>query len=102
VALPAVDVDGDELAGGPGEGGLFDLGKDPPDRCGLPGPRGASEDGVSRSAPPEGRVDEVREFLQLGVAVVEVLGEVGVIEDFDIPDEGVIVMVSHRSLWGRG
>jgi len=68
----------------------------------FPVPGGASEDGVSRSAPPEGRVDEVREFLQLGVAVVEVLGEVGVIEDVDIPDEGVIVMVSHRSLWGRG
>jgi len=57
VVLPAVDVDRDNLPGG-----LLNPGKDPPDRCGLPGPQGAAEDGISRN-PPEGGIDEEGTFL---------------------------------------
>ena len=97
MVLPAVDVDRDDLPGG-----LLDPGKDRADGGGLPGSRGAAEDGISRGSPPEGGVDEEGKFPGLGIAVGEVFGEVGGIEDIDIPKESLVVAkrMTHRVTWG--
>jgi len=58
VVLPAVDVDRGNLPSG-----LLNLGKDRADGGGLPGPRGAAEDGASCAPIPEGRLEEEGEFL---------------------------------------
>ena len=58
VVLPAVDVDRGNLPGG-----LLNLGKDRADGGGLPGPRGAAEDGGEIAPIPEGRLEEDGKFL---------------------------------------
>ena len=92
VVLPAVDVDRDELPGEFGEG--------PADGGGLPGPRRPAEDGV----PGAGALEEEGEFLDLGVAVVEVVGHVGEVKDVGIPEEGLVgaEKAFHRRDWRRG
>jgi len=95
MVLPAVDVDRDDLPGG-----LLNPGKDRADGGGLPGSRGATEDGISRGSPPEGGVDEEGEFLASRWARWS--GEAGGIEDADIPKESLVVAqrMMHRVTWG--
>jgi hypothetical protein len=81
--LPAVDVGRDDPAGL-----LGDRGKDPADGGGLSGPGGTAEDCASRAPAPEGRPDEIGKFPDLGVAVVEVLGDKRELEDVRISERG--------------
>ena len=85
VVLPAVDVDRDDPLG------LFgDLAEDPADGGGLPGPRRAAEDGGESAPAPEGRADKEGEFPDLGVAVVELVGDERELEDVRISEEGLV------------
>ncbi len=94
MVLPAVDVDRDELSGEFEEG--------PADGGGLPGPWRPAENGV----PGAGALEEEGEFLELGVAVVEVAGHVGEVEDVGISEEGLVAAekrrMRHRRIWRGG
>jgi len=84
--LLAVDVDrGDLLCR------LLDLGKKPADGGGLPRPRRPAEDCASRAAAPEGRPGEEGEFADLGVAVVDLVGHVGELEDLAVAEDRLVV-----------
>ncbi len=99
--VPAVDVRRDDLPGG-----LGDLAEESADGGGLPGPGRAAEDGGESAPAPAGRPDEEGEFLDLGVAVVEVVGDERELEDVRVPEEGLVVAekgrVRHTSVWRRG
>lgn len=101
VVVLAVDVDRGHPASLRG-----DRGKDPADRGGLPGPGRAAEDGAPHTSASEGRPDEEGEFPDLGVAVVEVLGEIRELESLTVPKKGLVGAEKgrgpHRSLWRRG
>lgn len=83
-----------------------DLAKDPADGGGLPGPRRAAKDGAPRAPAPDGRLEEEGEFPDLGVAVVDLLGEIRKLEDLGIPKERLVGAeegrMRHTSLWRRG
>jgi len=84
--LLAVDVDrGDLLCR------LLDLGKQPADGGGLAGAGRPAEDRAPRTAAPESRPGEEGEFADLGVAVVELVGHVGELEDLAIAEERLVV-----------
>ena len=85
---------------------LPDHGKDPADGGGLPGPRGAAEDGGESAPAPEGRADKEGEFLDLGVAVVKVVGDEREFEDVRISEKGLVAAeerrMRHRRSWRGG
>jgi len=99
VVVAAVDVGrGDLLTLFPGQG------KDPADGGGLAGPGRSAEDGAPGTPAPEGRLEEEGEFLELGVAVVEVVGHVGEVKDVGISEEGLVgaEKAFYRRDWRRG
>ena len=101
MVVAAVDIGRDDLLRL-----LPNLAKDPADGGGLPGPRRPAEDGGEGAPAPEGRADEEGEFFDLGVAVVEVLGDEREFEDVGISEEGLVTAekgrVRHRRDWRRG
>ena len=101
MVVAAVDVGRDDLPGL-----LPDHGKDPADGGGLPGPRWPAEDGREGAPAPERGADEEGEFPDLGVTVVEVLGDERELEDVRVPEEGLVATekrgMCHKRDWRRG
>jgi len=99
--VAAVDVDRGDPPGLFGDGG-----KDPADGGGLPGPGESAEDGGEGAPAPEGRLEEEGDLLDLGVAVVEVLGDEREFKDVGISEEGLVVAekpgMRHTSISRRG
>src|SRR5690606_35704055 len=96
----AVDVDGDEFLRG-----LLYLGKDLLDARRLPGAREAAADGVERPRPPQTGFDLKREFPDLGVTVVELLGDIIDLEDLGVPKKRLVPheqVLLHYTILGYG
>ena len=72
----------------------------------FPVPGGTAEDGGESAPALEGRLDEEGEFLELGVAVVEVVGDERELEDVRISEEGLVAaekrQMRHRRIWRGG
>jgi hypothetical protein len=81
----AVDVDGDQFLRG-----LLDLGKDLLDARRLPRTGEAPADGVLGPDTPQTRPDLEREFPDLGVTMIELLGDIIDLEDFGVPKQRLV------------
>ena len=101
VVVATVDVDRDDPLRL-----LRDRGKEVADGGGLSRPRRAAEDGTPRARAPEGGLEEEGEFPGLGVAVVEVIGEIREFKDLGVAKERLVGAeegrMRHTSLWRRG
>ncbi|KUG19174.1 hypothetical protein ASZ90_011104 [hydrocarbon metagenome] len=99
--MATVDIGRDDLLRG-----LGDLGEDPTDGSGLPGSRGAAEDGAPRARAPESRPEKEGEFPDLGIAIMNLLGKKRELKDLGIPKKSLVGAkegrMRHTSLWRRG
>ena len=72
----------------------------------FPVPGRAAEDGGESAPALEGRSDKEGEFLGLGVAVVEVVGDERGLEGVRVVEEGLVAAekgeACHRRVWRRG
>ena len=71
-------------------GRLLDFCEEFPDTGGLPGTREPTTDAVEWPASPKARLDLEREFPHLGLAVIELLGDIIDLEDLRIAEQGLI------------
>ena len=81
----AVDVDWNNLFGGPG-----DLLKEFLNRGGLSSAGNTAADGVEDTATGKGRTDGVGKFLNLLVAVLKLFGDVVYVKYLDVFEEGLV------------
>ena len=93
----AVDVDGNQFLRG-----FLDLGEDLFNACRLPGAGKTTADGVEWPSSPQARPDLESEITNLGITMVELLGDVVDLEYIGIPEKCLVpheqVLLHHTIL----